>query len=144
MLSWSSYIMIFCFPLWNWLVRLATLYCFLANFIVSASAGPDKEIKYVILGEKAKMQLIRDSRKDIDFCMTELQKNPLNYTQVFFYVLFFLPLSIIPARKLWNIRLLDLACSHVFSFCYSPLDEMDLFRCFASDRSYTHMWMWLN
>lgn len=44
--------------------------------------GPDKEIKFVVLGEKAKMQLIRDSRKDIDICMTELQKNPLNYTQV--------------------------------------------------------------
>ncbi|CAO2818497.1 unnamed protein product [Amaranthus hypochondriacus] len=44
--------------------------------------GPDKETKYVILGEKAKVQLIRDSRKDIDLCITELQKNPLNYTQV--------------------------------------------------------------
>ncbi|XP_057517301.1 ATP synthase subunit gamma, mitochondrial [Amaranthus tricolor] len=44
--------------------------------------GPDKETKYVILGEKAKVQLIRDSRNDIDLCITELQKNPLNYTQV--------------------------------------------------------------
>ncbi|CAO2826858.1 unnamed protein product [Amaranthus hypochondriacus] len=46
------------------------------------SDGPDKETKYVILGEKAKVQLIRDSRKDIELCITELQKNPLNYTQV--------------------------------------------------------------
>lgn len=47
-----------------------------------ASAGPDKESKYVILGEKAKAQLIRDSKKDIEIIITELQKNPLNYTQV--------------------------------------------------------------
>ncbi|KAM1340472.1 hypothetical protein TB2_039155 [Malus domestica] len=46
------------------------------------NAGPEKETKYVILGEKAKAQLIRDSKKDIELCITELQKNPLNYTQV--------------------------------------------------------------
>ncbi|MQK22382.1 hypothetical protein EI013_28860, partial [Escherichia coli] len=40
------------------------------------------ETKYVILGEKAKAQLIRDSKKDIEIIITELQKNPLNYTQV--------------------------------------------------------------
>ncbi|KAF9607554.1 hypothetical protein IFM89_036916 [Coptis chinensis] len=55
------------------------------SYIHSASndfGGPDKEIKYVILGEKAKAQLIRDSRKDIELSITDLQKNPLNYTQV--------------------------------------------------------------
>ncbi|XP_004299302.1 PREDICTED: ATP synthase subunit gamma, mitochondrial [Fragaria vesca subsp. vesca] len=46
------------------------------------NAGPDKETKYVILGEKAKAQLIRDSKKDIELSITELQKNPLNYAQV--------------------------------------------------------------
>nr|AFK46719.1 unknown [Lotus japonicus] len=46
------------------------------------NAGPDKETKYVILGEKAKAQLIRDSKQDILLSLTELQKNPLNYTQV--------------------------------------------------------------
>lgn len=46
------------------------------------TSGPDKETKYVILGEKAKAQLIRDSKKDIEITITELQKNPLNYTQV--------------------------------------------------------------
>lgn len=51
--------------------------------LLPLAAGPDKETKYVILGEKAKVQLIRDSRNDIDLCITELQKNPLNYTQVF-------------------------------------------------------------
>ncbi|KAG6752992.1 hypothetical protein POTOM_043036 [Populus tomentosa] len=44
--------------------------------------GPEKETKYVILGEKAKAQLIRDSKKNIAICMTELQRNPVNYTQV--------------------------------------------------------------
>lgn len=49
---------------------------------VLATIGPEKETKYVILGEKAKAQLIRDSKKDIALSLTELQKNPLNYTQV--------------------------------------------------------------
>ncbi|KAI9088438.1 hypothetical protein K1719_029887 [Acacia pycnantha] len=46
------------------------------------NSGPDKETKFVVLGEKAKAQLIRDSKKDIEIILTELQKNPLNYTQV--------------------------------------------------------------
>lgn len=46
--------------------------------------GPDKECKYVILGEKAKAQLVRDSKKDIQLSISELQKNPLNYSQVVF------------------------------------------------------------
>ncbi|KAK3037956.1 hypothetical protein RJ639_030661, partial [Escallonia herrerae] len=46
------------------------------------TSGPDKESTYVILGEKAKAQLIRDSRNFIELSITELQKNFLNYTQV--------------------------------------------------------------
>ncbi|MBA0674299.1 hypothetical protein Goari_015905 [Gossypium aridum] len=46
------------------------------------NSGPEKETKYVILGEKAKAQLVRDSKKDIELIITELQKNPLNYTQI--------------------------------------------------------------
>lgn len=46
------------------------------------NSGPEKENKYVVLGEKAKAQLLRDSKKDIELVLTELQKNPLNYTQV--------------------------------------------------------------
>ncbi|XP_022885450.1 ATP synthase subunit gamma, mitochondrial-like [Olea europaea var. sylvestris] len=46
------------------------------------NSGPDQESKYVILGEKAKAQLVRDSKKHIELIITELQKNPLNYTQV--------------------------------------------------------------
>ena len=55
-----------------------------ASLIISTAIGPDKEATYVILGEKAKVQLIRNSKKDIELCITELQKNPLNYTQVSF------------------------------------------------------------
>ncbi|XP_020257580.1 ATP synthase subunit gamma, mitochondrial-like [Asparagus officinalis] len=46
------------------------------------TSGPEKESKYVVLGEKGKVQLLRDSRKNIHMNVTELQKNPLNYTQV--------------------------------------------------------------
>ncbi|KAK4479272.1 hypothetical protein RD792_014783 [Penstemon davidsonii] len=46
------------------------------------NSGPEKECKYVVLGEKAKAQLVRDSKKNIQLTLTELQKNPLNYTQV--------------------------------------------------------------
>ncbi|CAH9119643.1 unnamed protein product [Cuscuta europaea] len=45
------------------------------------NSGPEQESKYLILEEKAKAQLLRDSKKDIELVMTELQKNPLNYTQ---------------------------------------------------------------
>lgn len=56
------------------------------NYVVP---GPEKESKYVILGEKARAQLVRDSRKDIELTITELQKNPLNYTQVVLFSGFF-------------------------------------------------------
>ncbi|XWS60443.1 hypothetical protein CRYUN_Cryun07bG0036900 [Craigia yunnanensis] len=46
------------------------------------NSGPEKGTKYVILGEKAKAILVRDSKKDIELILTELQKNPLSYTQV--------------------------------------------------------------
>lgn len=45
-------------------------------------SGPEKETKYVVLGEKGKVQLVRDSKNSIEMNITELQKNPLNYTQV--------------------------------------------------------------
>ncbi|KAF5182050.1 Atp synthase gamma chain [Thalictrum thalictroides] len=54
----------------------------ISKAIFKLTSGPEKETKYVILGEKAKAQLIRDSRKDIEITITDLQKNPLNYTQV--------------------------------------------------------------
>ncbi|XP_078155089.1 gamma subunit of Mt ATP synthase [Carex rostrata] len=46
------------------------------------TSGPEKEPQYVILGEKGKAQLVRDSKKSIALNITEIQKNPLNYTQV--------------------------------------------------------------
>ncbi|EEE50734.1 hypothetical protein OsJ_31050 [Oryza sativa Japonica Group] len=45
------------------------------------TSGPEKESKYVILGEKGKVQLIRDSKDNIEMTVSELQKNPINYTQ---------------------------------------------------------------
>ncbi|KAJ4972672.1 hypothetical protein NE237_005846 [Protea cynaroides] len=54
----------------------------ISRAIHKLSSGPEKETKYVVLGEKAKAQLIRDSKKHIELSITELQKNPLNYTQV--------------------------------------------------------------
>ncbi|KAL3528464.1 hypothetical protein ACH5RR_007786 [Cinchona calisaya] len=54
----------------------------ISRALYKLNSGPEKESKYVILGEKAKAQLIRDSKKDIELSMIELQKNPLNYTQV--------------------------------------------------------------
>ncbi|GJN39985.1 hypothetical protein PR202_gb29142 [Eleusine coracana subsp. coracana] len=46
------------------------------------TSGPEKESKYVILGEKGKVQLIRDSKQSIEMTVSELQKNPINYTQI--------------------------------------------------------------
>lgn len=46
------------------------------------TSGPEKDTKYVILGEKGKVQLMRDSKNSIEMNITELQKNPLNYTQM--------------------------------------------------------------
>ncbi|KAL7114888.1 hypothetical protein ACP275_04G149900 [Erythranthe tilingii] len=54
----------------------------ISRALYKLNSGPEKECKYVILGEKAKAQLVRDSKKDIGLSITELQKNPLNYTQV--------------------------------------------------------------
>ncbi|XP_078445162.1 gamma subunit of Mt ATP synthase [Wolffia australiana] len=54
----------------------------ISKALYKLTAEPEKETKYVILGEKGKVQLIRDSRKNIDLSVTEIQKNPLNYTQV--------------------------------------------------------------
>ncbi|KAK3198764.1 hypothetical protein Dsin_022179 [Dipteronia sinensis] len=53
----------------------------ISKAIYKLNSGPDKQNKYVFLGEKANAQLIRDS-KDIEVSITELQKHPLKYTQV--------------------------------------------------------------
>ncbi|KAI3792637.1 hypothetical protein L2E82_06524 [Cichorium intybus] len=45
----------------------------ISRTLYGLNAGPDTETKYVILGEKAKAQLIGDSKKDISLIMTELQ-----------------------------------------------------------------------
>jgi len=46
------------------------------------NTGPEQETKFVILGEKGKVQLMRDSKQSIEMTISEIQKNPLNYTQV--------------------------------------------------------------
>lgn len=46
------------------------------------TAGPEKEVQFVIVGEKAKAIMFRDSKNDIVLSVTELNKNPLNYAQV--------------------------------------------------------------
>ncbi|KAK3198745.1 hypothetical protein Dsin_022160 [Dipteronia sinensis] len=60
----------------------------ISKAIYKLNSGPDKQNKYVFLGEKANAQLIRDS-KDIEVSITELQKHPLNYTQVSWVMLWY-------------------------------------------------------
>ncbi|KAH7440181.1 hypothetical protein KP509_04G095200 [Ceratopteris richardii] len=50
-----------------------------AMFTLSASEEP---AKYVILGEKGKVQLQRDSKKNIQMVVTDIQKMPINFTQI--------------------------------------------------------------
>jgi hypothetical protein len=38
--------------------------------------------KYIVIGEKGKAQLQRDSKKSIHMVITETQKLPISYTQV--------------------------------------------------------------
>lgn len=44
--------------------------------------GPEKEVQFVVVGEKARAIMFRDSKNDIVLSVTELNKNPLNYAQV--------------------------------------------------------------
>lgn len=102
------------------------------NLNVCWLLGPDKGTKYVILGEKAKAQLIRDSKKDIELSITELQKNPLNYTQV--SISYFLP------RQGWLFYVYTRTCSIYFFevlFCSSRMllfvisNLLSFFSCMA-------------
>lgn len=44
--------------------------------------GPEADSKYVIIGEKGKLQLQRDSKKHIHMVATDIQKLPINFTEV--------------------------------------------------------------
>lgn len=55
---------------------------------MNALMGADKETKYVIIGEKGKAQLQRDSRKAIGFFVGETQKIGICFTQVCLSLLF--------------------------------------------------------
>ncbi|KAG2330611.1 hypothetical protein Bca52824_001791 [Brassica carinata] len=46
------------------------------------NAGPEKDVKLVIVGEKANAIMFRDSKNNISLTVTELNKNPLNYAQL--------------------------------------------------------------
>ncbi|XP_039127993.1 ATP synthase subunit gamma, mitochondrial [Dioscorea cayenensis subsp. rotundata] len=54
----------------------------ISKSLFKVTSGPEKETKYVVLGEKGKVQLMRDSKNHIEMTISELQKNPLNFTQV--------------------------------------------------------------
>ncbi|BBN16298.1 F-type H+-transporting ATPase subunit gamma [Marchantia polymorpha subsp. ruderalis] len=47
---------------------------------LTAASGPDKEASYIVIGEKGKAQLQRDSRKNIKMFITETQKLPINFS----------------------------------------------------------------
>ncbi|KAI4340143.1 hypothetical protein MLD38_025009 [Melastoma candidum] len=54
----------------------------LARVLYQLSSGPEKVARYVVLGDKAKAQLARKSKDDIELSIAELQMVPLNYTQI--------------------------------------------------------------
>ncbi|KAG1368644.1 ATP synthase subunit gamma, mitochondrial [Cocos nucifera] len=54
----------------------------ISKSLYKLTSGPEKETKYVLLGEKGKVQMVRDSKNSIEMTITEVQKNPINYTQV--------------------------------------------------------------
>ncbi|KAL2613546.1 hypothetical protein R1flu_025238 [Riccia fluitans] len=47
---------------------------------LTAASGPDKQASYVVIGEKGKAQLQRDSKKNIRMFVTETQKLPINFS----------------------------------------------------------------
>jgi F-type H+-transporting ATPase subunit gamma len=49
---------------------------------INGLQGADKELKYVVIGEKAKAQLLRDSKKDITLFIGETQKLSICFSQV--------------------------------------------------------------
>ncbi|CAM6101873.1 unnamed protein product [Calypogeia fissa] len=49
---------------------------------LTQAAGPDYKADYIVMGEKGKAQLQRDSKKHIKMFVTETQKLPINFTQV--------------------------------------------------------------
>ena len=47
-----------------------------------ATSDGEKETSYVVIGEKGRAQLVRDSREAIAMTVSETQKLPINFTQV--------------------------------------------------------------
>ena len=91
----------------------------------SNATGPEKQSTYVILGEKAKAQLIRDSKNYIELCITELQRNPLNYTQVSLFC-FFVPYIIGEESFLLFVWIYVNVNSKLISCCKSSIESSKL------------------
>ena len=53
-----------------------------ANGNLCTGAGEDSSASIAVLGDKAKLQLQRDSRKAIQLTVTETQRVGINFTQV--------------------------------------------------------------
>lgn len=45
-------------------------------------SGPEKDCQYVVIGEKGKAQLVRDSKKHIHMVVNDVQKLPISFTQI--------------------------------------------------------------
>lgn len=54
----------------------------LSKALYRMSAGSEEPPKYLIVGEKGKLQLQRDSKKSIHMVITDVQKMPINFTQI--------------------------------------------------------------
>ena len=48
----------------------------------------EQPTKYIVIGEKGKAQLQRDSKKSIHMVITETQKLPISYTQARIFFMF--------------------------------------------------------
>lgn len=49
---------------------------------LNATSDAEEPPKYIVMGEKGKAQLQRDSRKSIQMVITDTQKMPINFTQI--------------------------------------------------------------
>eukprot|EP00250_Pteridium_aquilinum_P008300 c17833_g1_i1 orf=235-1230(+) len=54
----------------------------LSKGLYRMTAGSEEPSKYLVLGEKGKLQLQRDSKKSIQMVITDTQKMPINFTEI--------------------------------------------------------------
>ncbi|KAG6494046.1 hypothetical protein ZIOFF_049064 [Zingiber officinale] len=53
-----------------------------SKFLYKLTSGPEKDTKFVVLGDKGKVLLVREFNNSIELTVSGLQKLPLNYTQI--------------------------------------------------------------